>query len=433
MKKVLIITYYWPPSGGGGVQRWLKFSKYLPEFGWEPIVFTPEGADFPVIDNSLLNDVRDDIKVIKFPIWEPYNIFKKFTGRKKEEKVNTGLLFDDKKKSFIEKIFLWIRGNFLIPDPRKFWIKPASRYLKKILPSLNIDVIVTTGTPHSMHLIGLYLKNKFKLPWIVDIRDPWSKLDILDKFYTTNWARNKQKQLEKKVLNNADKVLTVSKHWGEMLSKLGKNNVEVITNGFDEDDFVNKRNKNIFPDKFRISHVGIISSYRINEAIWSALNELCNEIESFNDTLELNFIGTIDNNLINSLNNYPNLKLKYNFKGYLPHSEIFNEYKRSAVLLLLLNNTDISKGHIPGKLFEYLAAGRPILAIGPEDGDVAEILNLTKMGEICSSDKMFLKSTLLTFYNRYERNDYYLQNDDVYRFTRKKLSENLTFILDEIS
>ncbi|HKI88004.1 MAG TPA: hypothetical protein VKA38_03185, partial [Draconibacterium sp.] len=179
MKRVLIITYYWPPSGGGGVQRWLKFVKYLPSNGWKPVVAVPENPEYPVIDLSLQEDVPKEAEIIKLPIWEPYGIFKKITGRKKEERVNTGLLFDEKKQTSIEKISLAIRGNFLIPDPRIFWVKPSIKRLKKLIPELNVEAIITTGPPHSVHLIGYRLNKIFGIPWIADLRDPWSNLDML--------------------------------------------------------------------------------------------------------------------------------------------------------------------------------------------------------------------------------------------------------------
>ena len=147
-KKVLIITYYWPPSGGAGVQRWLKFVKYLPKFGWEPIVFTVQNGEYPVIDNSLVNDVSSNLQVIKSPIWEPYSIYKKLTGRKKEETINSGFLIESEKSKFIENIGKWVRGNFFIPDARKFWIKPSVKTLSNFLIKHPVDIITSSGPPH---------------------------------------------------------------------------------------------------------------------------------------------------------------------------------------------------------------------------------------------------------------------------------------------
>jgi len=211
-KKVLIITYYWPPGGGGGVQRWLKFAKYLPVFDWEPLIFTPENPEFSVIDHSLEKDIDKNLKVIKYPIWEPYQLFKKFSGRSKNEKVNTGLLFDDKKPGFKEKTALWIRGNLLIPDPRVFWARPAFRYLQKKWDEIEPDIVITTGPPHSMHLIGLRLQKFYNIPWITDFRDPWAGIDILDIFHPTGTAIRKHQKLEEKVLKTPPKYYQLASH-----------------------------------------------------------------------------------------------------------------------------------------------------------------------------------------------------------------------------
>ena len=234
MKKVLIITYYWPPSGGSGVQRWLKFVKFLPQYGWKPIIIVPKDPEYPIYDYSLLNDIPKEAEIIELPIWEPYNIFKKLSGKKKNERVNNGLLFDNKSQSLFVKISLWIRGNLLIPDPRIFWVRPSIRRLKKILPEINPEVVVTTGPPHSVHLIGLELKKSFKnLRWISDFRDPWSEFQMLSEFYTSKFSYKRQRYLEKRVLDSASIITTVSPSWKKVLQSSTKTPVECITNGYD--------------------------------------------------------------------------------------------------------------------------------------------------------------------------------------------------------
>nr|MBA2408145.1 glycosyl transferase family 1 [Chitinophagales bacterium] len=209
-KKVLIITYYWPPSGGAGVQRWLKMSKYLPEYGWEPIIYTPENAAYPIIDHSLEKDVLPGMKILRLPIWEPYDIYKRFVGRKKEEAVYSGFLSENKPKSFTEKISIWIRGNFFIPDARCFWIRPSIQFLTQELKKNPVDAIISTGTPHSMHLIGKGIKENLNIPWLADFRDPWTTIDFYGQLMLTRWADAKHHRLEKDVLKTADKVTTVS-------------------------------------------------------------------------------------------------------------------------------------------------------------------------------------------------------------------------------
>ncbi|MEA3317025.1 MAG: glycosyl transferase family 1, partial [Bacteroidota bacterium] len=184
-KKVLIITYYWPPSGGAGVQRWLKFAKFLPKYGWNPIIYTPENGEIPVTDKSLHKDISKETKVIKRKIWEPYTWYKKFIGQKNNQKINVGFLSENQKPKFTEKISVWIRGNFFIPDARKFWIKPSVKFLKTYLKNNNVDAIISTGPPHSMHLIAMQLQKKLNLPWIADFRDPWTNIDFYEDLLLT--------------------------------------------------------------------------------------------------------------------------------------------------------------------------------------------------------------------------------------------------------
>lgn len=427
MKKVLIIAYYWPPSGGGGVQRWLKFTKYLPQNGWEPIVVVPDNPEYPVIDTTLVADVPHEATVIKLPIWEPYGIFKKLTGRKKEEKVNTGLLFDEKKQSLTEKVSLWIRGNLLIPDPRVFWVKPTAHELIKRIPELKPDFIITTGTPHSVHLIGKRIKKQFpELPWLADLRDPWADLDMLDQFYTSSWAKNRQRKLEHKVLTMANIVTTVSPTWVNELQAKTSTPVHCITNGYDSEDFKNY-DYNLINDDFVISHVGIINSYRNPEPLWLALEELCNEKPEFAHKLKLQIIGITDSGLGKSLDKFPQLKARTSVTGYIPHEKVVEKYQSSSCLLLLLNNSKNSNGHIPGKFFEYLAARKPILAIAPKSSDVAGIIRENEFGFACSfDDKNAIKEAISTIFKS-SRN--ITDQAVIEPFSRKSLTKELVSLL----
>lgn len=430
MKKVLIIAYYWPPSGGGGVQRWLKFTKYLPQNGWNPIVVVPKDPEYPVIDKSLEDDIPKEATVIKLPIWEPYGIFKKLTGRKKEEKVNTGLLFDEKKQSLTEKISLWIRGNILIPDPRVFWVKPSAKRLKKLIPEIKPDFIITTGTPHSVHLIGKSIKKQFpNIPWLADLRDPWANLDMLDQFYTSAWAKNRQLKLEHKVLTMANVVTTVSPTWAKELQAKTETPVHCITNGYDSEDFKDY-NSNVVNNDFVISHVGIINSYRNPEPLWLALEELCNEEPGFADKLKLQIIGITDSGLGKSLDKFPQLKERTSVTGYISHEKVIKKYQSSACLLLLLNNTKNSNGHIPGKFFEYLASGKPVLAIAPVDSDVAGIIRDNDAGFACSfDDKAGIRKRIKELF--LSSKDALNQSPNK-KYSRKELTQSLSKIINTV-
>jgi len=426
VKKVLIITYYWPPSGGGGVQRWLKFAKYLPLFGWKPIVATPKDAEYPSIDKSLISDVGDDIEVVKIPIWEPYKLFKLLSFKKKTNKVNCGFTFE-KNLSLSEKISYWLRGNILIPDPRIFWVIPAykelSRYIKKSEP----DWIITTGPPHSIHLIGLKLQRKHNLKWVADFRDPWSNIDYLDKFYPTTFARSIQKRLEKKVLTRANLVISVSWSWAEELKKTSKRNIQVITNGFDTADF--KSYKPEDPSKFRITYTGLMSELRNPKFLWEILEEICHENTKFSELLEVNLMGNIDPKLIDGLNNRPLLKGKIINQGYVSHDDVICEYGRSSLLLLLTNDSLNSKGHIPGKIFEYLASKKPILAIGDKNGDIAKILNDAEYSSIHGrNDKANIKKMII---KTFESKAHQVSQSQPNQFSRISLTEKLSHLLNE--
>ena len=430
-KKVLIITYYWPPCGGGGVQRWLKFVKYLPSFGWNTFVAVPENPEYPVIDNTLLADVPKDTEIIRLPIWEPYNIFKKLTGRKKEEKVNSGILFDDNPRTLMEKISLWIRGNFLIPDPRVFWVRPSIRRLKKYIKIIKPSVIITTGPPHSVHLIGKGLKKEFPdIFWLADFRDPWSEFDLLDNFYPSKLARARQRTLEKRVLDLADLVLNVSPTWVKNLQKYTSTPVKFLANGYDHNDFTTSFES--IPNKFIITYTGIINTYRNRKPLWEALQEICVGNKDFNDNLKIQIFGISDNGLKNILSEFPTVLNKTTIGGYVSHNEVIKSYAESSCLLLLLNNTKNANGHIPGKFFEYLAAKKPILAIGPSNSDVGQIIKEIESGIICAfEDKEEIKRALLEIYEKWKLNPTSILRNVDY-FSRDKLTEKLVGLINDL-
>lgn len=431
MIKVLIFTYYWPPSGGGGVQRWLKFAKYLPEQGIKTYVVAPENADYPVIDPSLVEEVNsDEVEVIKVPIWEPYKLLNTFK-KNKGKKTNVGITSKKEDRSFLTKVAFWLRGNLLIPDPRKFWVKPVEKVVSKLIIEKGIDIIITTGPPHSVHLAGLKLKKKTGVKWIADFRDPWSTIDYLDEFYLSTLAMRLHKKMERNVLINADKVIAVSQNWKTELEELGRKNVEVITNGYDELDF--ERYNPITPSKFVISHVGFVSAYRIPHALLKALDRLCEHSKEFADALHIKFIGMSDSTLKMIFDKYENLKGKVFFEKYLPHNEVVKAYAESCVMLLLLNDTKNALGHIPGKFFEYLASGKQILAIGPENGDVAQILKETEAGVIHSFDKSEQQEkTLLQYFENFKKGHGYRISEKIKTYSREQLTIKLKKIIDNI-
>jgi hypothetical protein len=429
-KKVLIITYYWPPSGGSGVQRWLKFVKYLTQLGWEPFVYTPENPSFTTQDSSLLKDISSQVEVIKLPIWEPYELFFKlssFFGKsvKQTDFISTG------KKSFFQKISSWTRGNLFIPDARIFWVRPSVTFLNDFLMSNEITKIITTGPPHSIHLIGLKLKQKNpSIKWVADFRDPWSEWDLLDTLSLSNWTRRKHQRLELKVLTTADRVITIAPYHVDRLEKLSGRKVDLITNGFDEDDF-----KSIFKTKtsrFTIRHIGIVDELRDPRPVMEVLKQLAMSNSEFRDSVKVEFIGNVNTSFKNYIASDETLKNFTFFVDHLPHRQLLNAYGETDLQLLVLAHTAIAPGNLPGKFFEYLASGNPILAIGPVKGDAAQVLQKTQAGKIFErDDKSSIKDALVQYYNQWRLNEG-TKTGDVTPYTRKNLTKQLIQLLDSL-
>lgn len=432
MKKVLIITYYWPPSGGAGVQRWLKFTKYLQSFNWEPIVYTAENGEMPETDPSLEKDVPKNISILKTPIWEPYSAYKTLIGQKKDQKINAAFLNEKKQQGVMAKFAVWVRGNFFIPDARKFWIKPSIKYLLSYLEKNKIDVIISSGPPHSMHLIAKGLKQKHPhIKWIADFRDPWTNIDFYKDLKLTSWANKKHHRLEKEVLNESDAVISVGQLMSEELADLAggkKEKFHTITNGYDEEDLSKVKIEK--DKKFSIAHIGTLVRTRNPETLWKVLSELVNENNSFKNTLEIKLVGKLDIAVKESIEEH-GLSSFVNKIDYLPHDKVIEEQQRSRVNLLLVNKTPNAKSILTGKFFEYLSAGAPILAIGPPDGEVAKILGETKAGMISDfDDSALLKKNVLELFN-----DHHLtrNEEEIKKYSRKNLTKKLAEILNHLT
>jgi len=431
MKRVLIITYYWPPSGGAGVQRWLKFAKYLRNFGWEPVIYTPENPEYPEADESLFKDIPAGIEVIKKPIREPYNAYKRFIGQKKEEKIQAGFLSVKKKNPVIENISVWIRGNLFIPDARKFWIRPSIRFLLKYLAAHPVDAMVSTGPPHSMHLIALGLEQKLNIPWLADFRDPWTGIDFYHQLMLTKRADRKHHRLEKAVLSGASRVTIVSWNWALDFNLLFPRHYDVITNGFDPDDFSIQEGK-VAPT-FELTHIGSLNRDRNPELLWQILAEICSENSGFRDDLRLRFIGKCDVSLFECLEKYQLLS-RTEMIGYMPHKDVLKESAGSQVLLLLLNHTPNVMGIVPGKIFEYLATRRPVFCIGSAGGDSARIIREAHAGITCDfDDRISMKNDLLELYSRYKKGSLQNQEGEIDSFSRKHLTGKISSLLNEMS
>lgn len=433
MKRVLIITYYWPPSGGSGVQRWLKMSKYLPEYGWQPVIYTTENAEYPIIDHTLDKDVCPEAEVIRRPIVEPYNFYKKFLGINKQEKVKVGFASESKKNGWKEKLSVWIRGNCFIPDARCWWVKPSVKYLKEYLKEHPVDAIISTGPPHSMHLIAMHLKENLGIPWIADFRDPWTEIDFYDELHLTRWADRKQHHLEKEVLTKADKVVTVSWNWSKGLGRIGNRNVRVIQNGYDWDCRPDEERAPL-SDEFTLTHLGVVAPSRNAPMLWQALQELKNEVDGIDKTLKIKLVGQVDQSVVENLTSC-GLMENTELVTHVPHDEVKLIQESSQVLLLLVNNAPNAKGILTGKLYEYLASGRPILAIGPEDGDAAQVIKETNAGvTVDFGDKEKIKQAVKELYHKYlEQNLPSNTSQEIEKYSRKALAGEYVKLLERVN
>jgi glycosyltransferase involved in cell wall biosynthesis len=431
LKKVLIITYYWPPSGGAGVQRWLKFAKYLRDFAWEPVVFTVCNGEFPEQDLSLLPDVPDNIEVLKQPIWEPYLFYKFFTGKRKNDKIHAGFLSEKKQVSLMQQVAVWIRGNFFIPDARMFWIKPSIKTLSAYLKKKSVDAIVTTGPPHSCHLIGLALHTKFNIPWLADFRDPWTNIDFYKELKLTQWADNKHHRLEKKVIETADSVLTIGHTMQQEFAQQFGRTIDCITNGFDEADCTNEKVK--MDITFSISHIGTMVKTRNPVVLWKALQALLIELPDLKNHLEIKLVGKVDHAILASLQEHA-LTPFITIINYLTHADVIKAQHQSQLLLLVVNDTPNSRGVITGKIFEYLLAKRPILCIGPPDGDAAYIVQSTHAGQVVNFDELEkTKNVISDYFQKFKQNNLHCNSTGIEAYNRKNLTQQLATILNSIT
>jgi galactitol-specific phosphotransferase system IIB component len=423
-KKILIITYYWPPAGGPGVQRWLKFVKYLPDFGIQPVVYIPENPTYPIVDEKLVNEVSDKAIILKQPIFEPYQLAL-FLSKNKTKKISSGIIPNKKKQSFLDKLFLWIRGNLFIPDARVFWVKPSVAYLEKYIVENNIDTIITSGPPHSLHLIGLALKSKLDIKWFADFRDPWTTIGYHKSLRLSNLAAKKHKKLEHQVLNVADSIIVTSKTTKTEFQAITNKPITVITNGYDTEEV----EKQTLDAKFSMAHIGSFLSERNPLILWESLVELIDEVPDFKMHLEIKLIGAVSQQVLETITQF-RLNSYLNNLGYVSHSEAIAHQRKSQVLLLIEIDSEDTKSIIPGKLFEYLVSNRPIIAIGPKDSDFSEIITNTNTGVFFEySEKMKLKSVILGVYKEYLEGKLQANGLGLQQYSRKNLTKALAHLV----
>ncbi|MBK9108423.1 MAG: glycosyltransferase family 4 protein [Saprospiraceae bacterium] len=425
MKKLLIISYYWPPSGGSGVQRWLYFVKYLRSFGWEPIIYTVEKGEYPYLDPELGKLIPEGIEVIRKPIWEPYFIFKKIRGGNKA--VDPTIMSVGKKQSIFHKLAFWIRGNLFIPDPRIFWLKPSVSYLCDYLQQHPVDLLVSTGPPHSMHLIAQKLKRKLQIPWIADFRDPWTQIFYFDTLRLSSFARYIHQHLERSVLKNADAIITVSPSCKEGLELICNRNVEVITNGYEPFEKIDliKNEK----DKIILLYSGVLTLDRNPELFWIKLKEYVDQHPELKDRLELQFIGNVDPAIIEYIKKFGIFHLDH--FSPMPHKQL-EHYLWKADLLLLIGVPG-NNGVVTGKFFEYLFLNKPILSVAPEESDLASLLNQTQSGFNADfEDPVRMQEMIESAFCALLNDSYKPDVKSVAAYSRKNLTSQLADLMNTV-
>lgn len=429
MKKVLVITYYWPPSGGSGVQRWVKFAKYLPAEGWMPVIYTPENPEMQSEDRSLCADIPAETEVIRRPITEIYSLYRALTGRKASAaEVN---VVNRQPKNWKQRLVMWIRGNAFIPDPRITWVRPSVRFLKRWLKEHPVDVIVSTGPPHSMHLIARKVARATGIPWIADFRDPWTKIFYFKHLHLSGWARRRHEKLEGQVLDEATAVVAVSPLVQEEFRSMTRTRVELITNGYDPDDYA--RDDVRTDGCFNLTHTGLFAADGNPLALWKVLGDKVREDMEFARRLRLRLVGKTDASVIEAIR-AAGLSEQLVDLGYQDHRTAVREQTGASVLLLPLREEPEYRATLPGKLFEYLGARRPILGIGQTDGAMARVVAQARAGEVYDwPDEAGLRSAVDRLWDSYLRGETGVGSDGIEAYSRRSTARQMAALLDELS
>ena len=417
----------------------MKFAKYLPQNGWQPVVYTPENPELTTIDKTLGAEIPPEAEIVRRHITEPYGIYRKLMGKGSstdlkvltaagsgKDEVNP---INGGRKSWKQKLSLFIRGNFFIPDPRVMWLRPSVAFLKRYLKEHPVDAIVSTGPPQSMHLIGLALSRATGIPWVADFRDPWTKMFYFKHLGLTKRSERKHHRLEKAVLDGATRVIAVSPMVQEEFKAMTATPVELITNGFDEDDFTGPFERDEY---FNITHTGLFAADGNPLVLWKVLAEKCRSDAEFRRSLRIRLVGKTDKEIVDSI---VEAGLADNLKdfGYQPHDVAVKEQKNASVLLLPLRQEPEYRAVLPGKLFEYLASRRPILGIGQTDGAMAGIVRDTGSGIVCDwNEEKKIRAYIDFCWDEFKKDELKDNSSDISMYSRRRLTKRLAALLNEV-
>ena len=440
------------------MQRWVKFAKYLPSEGWQPVIYTPENPEQLAVDESLVAEVPAEAEIIKTHITEPYELYKKFlkkSGHSKEAvEVNP---VNAQNKTFAQKAAMWVRGNLFRPDPRCLWIRPSVKFLKKYLEEHPVDLIVSTGPPQSMHIIGMKLARETGLPWIADFRDPWTKIFYFKHLSMTRATERWHRRMEKRVLDEASVVVAVSPLVQQEFQNMTQTPVELITNGFDECDFEqgapdqsglshpgSDQATNIDPDQksrlaaggpdkdFVITHTGLFAADGNPTTLWKVLAAKCTKDGEFRKHLRIRFVGKTDDAILEAVR-AEGLDGHLTDMGYQPHAVAIREQRTASLLILPLRKEPEYRAVLPGKLFEYLASWRPVLGIGQPDGAMSMILNTTKTGVVLNwEDEASITRFIDLCWKNHLKGELTVDDADISQFTRRNLTHRMAELFDRL-
>lgn len=424
MKKILIITYYWPPQGGVGVQRWLKLSKYLLKNNYEPIIYTQSNGISPLEDTGLIRTIPNRLKVLRKSIFEPQKIISFLTKKKPSSDILVKT-----KTSLFSKLLIWLRSNLFIPDSRCLWIGPSISYLNNYLRRNPVDLIISTGPPHSTHLIALDIKKKHNVKWIADFRDPWTAIEYFDKLPLLRFQKSKHKKLEKEVLVTADLVLSVSMSWAKDLKKLGAIKTSVIMNGFDLEDY-NYNLKNDRVKKFTIGYFGVYNTLRDHSFFWDIIEKISKTKLDFDNSLNFLFAGEVHDTFFANMKSH-NLANKLDYFTYLTHSESIKKMQSCNLLLITQGDTQAVQGRLPAKLFEYIGARKPILAIGKKNSDLEKIIsNISYAWFVDFNNSELLYDTIIEIFEISKTKKTF--HDDISLYSREEQAKQLIEIIESL-
>lgn len=435
MKKVLVIAYYFPPSGGPGVQRVLKHIRYLKEFGWQPIVLTVSNGQFPARDESLMDEIPSDVPVHRTQIFEPYDLYRAFTGKKKGTAIDVNVIKKEgQKQSLTERIAEFVRATFFIPDARIGWIGSAVKKGKEIIKNEKIDAIYSSSPPYTCSLIAKKLKKKFNLPWVAGFRDPWTGFISTPNRWFLPAAIDRS--MEKSVFQNADNIECawqgIIEDALEKYPDLDRSKFHHVPNGFDSADFPELKNVTEFNDKFTLTYTGSMYGRRNPLALFEAIEQLISENKIDPKNIKLNFIGRFGNEVHETFESVTFSNSIVIF-SYMPHKESIEHLMRSDCSLLIVDESKESENIVPGKVYEYLGVGKPIFVIAPEKGAIFDLIKETNGGLLAHQSNINkIKENFLLFYNKWQAKKELLvtNKSEISKYERKNSTKKLSKLLN---